>query len=140
AVESSTLPPRRGSSRNGQEGSVPGPDIVVGDMNGLQQFGSAAGQVGFAHGATSCNNGDQPVHFYQLPNPDHSVVSQNLYRMSGGPNNNDRFEELGFAWVKHTFGANQDDACSLGCVPFPNATELGVGCSDPYLASQNAFQ
>jgi hypothetical protein len=91
-------------------------------------------------GTTSCNNGDQSFHFYQLPNPDHSVVVQNFYRMSGGANNNDRFEQLGYAWVKHTFGANQDNACSLGCNPFPNATELGVGCSDPYLASQNAFQ
>ncbi len=80
------------------------------------------------------------MHFYQMPNPDHSVVSQNFYRMSGGANNNDRFEQLGFAWVKHTFGADQENACSLGCTPFPNATELGVGCSDPYLASQNAFQ
>src|ERR1051325_5960425 len=140
AVESSTLPPRRGSSRNGQEGSVPGPDILVGDMNGLQQFGSAGGQVGLATGATSCNNGDQPVHFYQLPNPDHSVVSQNLYRMSGGASNDDRFEQIGQSWNKHTFGANQDDDCNFGCTPFSNQTELGPGCSDPYAASQNGFQ
>jgi hypothetical protein len=136
----SILPPRRGSTANAPEGSVPGPDIVVGDMNGLQQFGSSAGQVGLATGATSCNNGDQPVHFYQLPNPDHSVVSQNLYRMSGGPSNNDRFEQLGQAWNKHTFGASQENACGFGCTPFPNQSELGVGCSDPYLASQNGFQ
>ena len=109
-------------------------------MSGLQQFGSSAGQVGLATGATSCNNGDQPVHFYQLPNPDHSVVSQNLYRMSGGASNNDRFEQIGQAWVKHTFGASQEDACGFGCTPFPNQTELGVGCSDPYAASQNGFQ
>lgn len=117
-----------------------GPDIIVGDMSGLQQFGSASGQVGLGIGTTSCNNGDQPFHFYQLPNTDHSVVTQNLYRMSGGSSNNDRFEQIGQAWVKHTFGANQDNACSFGCTPFPNATELGVGCSDPYTAGQNASQ
>ena len=140
AAKSSILPPRRGSTPNAPEGSVPGPDIVVGDMTGLQQFGSAAGQVGLGIGTTSCNNGDQPVHFFQLPDPDHSVVSQNLYRMSGGTSNNDRFEQIGQAWVKHTFGANQDDACTFGCTPFPDFTQLGVGCSDPYDASQNASQ
>jgi hypothetical protein len=140
AATSSTLPPRRASTPNAPEGSVPGPDIVVGDMSGLQQFGSASGQVGLATGATSCNNGDVPVHFYRLPDPDHSVVSQNLYRMSGGSSNNDRFEQLGQSWSKHTFGASQENACSFGCTPFPDQSELGVGCSDPYLASQNGFQ
>ena len=140
AATSSTLPPRRASAPNAPEGSVPGPDIVVGDMSGLQQFGSASGQVGLATGATSCNNGDVPVHFYRLPDPDHSVVSQNLYRMSGGSSNNDRFEQLGQSWSKHTFGASQEDACSFGCTPFPDQSELGVGCSDPYAASQNGFQ
>jgi hypothetical protein len=91
-------------------------------------------------GGTSCNNGDVPVHFYQLPDPDHSVVSQNLYRLSGGPSNNDRMEQIGQAWVKHTFGASQENACSLGCDEFGDDTELGPGCSDPYSASQNAFQ
>ena len=137
AAKSSTLPPRSGAA---PEGSVPGPDIVVGDMSGLQQFGSAAGQVGLAIGTTSCNNGDQPVHFFQLPNPDHSVVTQNLYRLSGGASNNDRMEQIGQAWVKHTFGASQENACSFGCTPFPDDTQLGVGCSDPYDASQNGSQ
>ncbi len=139
AAQSSVLPAHKGGNATTPE-FVPGPDIIVGDMSGLFQAGSAGTQVGLGIGATSCNNGDQPVHFYQMPNPDHSTVSQNFYRMSGGPNNNDRFEQLGFAWVKHTFGADQENACSLGCTPFPNQTELGVGCSDPYLASQNAFQ
>ena len=139
AIEGSILPARKGSN-SPTGGGVPGPDIIVGDMNGLAQFGSASGQVGLGIGTTSCNNGDQSFHFYQLPNADHSVVTQNLYRMSGGANNDERFEQIGGAWVKHTFGANQDDACSFGCTPFPNATELGVGCSDPYLASQNASQ
>jgi hypothetical protein len=137
AARETTLPPR-GDSPEG--GNVPGPDITVGDMPGLAQFGSAAGQVGLGVGTTSCNNGSVPVHFYQLPNVDHSIFTQNLYRMSGGSGNNDRFEQIGQAWIKHTFGANQDNACAFGCTPFPDDTELGVGCSDPYLASQNATQ
>jgi hypothetical protein len=137
AARSGVLPPRSASA---PDGSVPGPDIVVGDMSGLAQFGTASGQVGLGIGATSCNNGDQPVNFISLPNPNHSVVSQNLYRMSGGATNDERIEQIGQAWVKHTFGADQEDACGFGCTPNPNQNALGVGCSDPYAASQNAFQ
>ena len=140
AAQSTVLPSREREAANAPEGSVPGPDIVVGDMPGLAQFGSTTDQVGLGMGTTCCNNGNVPVHFYQLPDPDHSVITQNLYRMSGGSSNDDRFEQIGQAWVKHTFGANQDDACSFGCTPFAGDTELGVGCSDPYAASQNAFQ
>jgi hypothetical protein len=141
AATSTTLPPRRAGGPDAPEGSVPGPDIVVGDMSGFAQFGATSTQVGLATGATSCNNGNVPVHFYSLPaSADHSVVSQNFYRMSGGATNNDRFEQLGYSWVKHTFGADQGNACSFGCTPFGNQSELGVGCSDPYLADQNAFQ
>jgi hypothetical protein len=137
AVGETTMPPRGGSPDGG---NVPGPDIIVGDMPGLAQFGSASGQVGLGVGTTSCNNGSVPVHFYLLPNPDHSIFTQNLYRMSGGASNNDRFEQVGQAWIKHTFGASQDNACAFGCTPFGDDSELGVGCSDPYLASQNASQ
>ena len=94
--------------------------------------------MGLGIATTSCNNGDQPVHFFAIPNTDHSVICENLYRMSGGPNNNDRFEQIGESWVKHTFGADQDDECNFGCIPWPDSTQLGVGCSDPYLAPENA--
>ena len=141
AVKSSVMPSQKSRSANSPEGGgVPGPDIIVGSMQSLMEYGSAAGQVGLGIGTTSCNNGDQPVHFYQLPNQDHSVVTQNLYRMSGGATNDQRFEQIGGAWVKHTFGASQDDECSFGCNPFPDDSELGVGCSDTYLSSQNASQ
>src|SRR6187401_3388328 len=78
--------------------AVPGPDIIVGDIGafgGLVQLGSVGGQVGLAMGTTSCNNGSVNLDFVQLPNANHPVVTQNFYRMSGGPNNNDRFEQIG---------------------------------------------
>ena len=139
SLRSSTLPANNGRL-NVPSAFVPGPDIIVGDMSGLAQFGSASGQVGLGIGTTSCNNGDQPVHFFQLPDTDHPVVSQSFYRMSGGATNDERFEQIGQAWTKHTFGADQDNACNFGCTPAPDATTLGVGCSDPYSASQNASQ
>src|SRR5438093_1451818 len=138
-VESSTLPPGNALVPGGHV-PVPGPDIIVGDLTAMVQADPSSGtQVGLGIGTTSCNNGDQPVHFFAIPNTDHSVVSQNLYRMSGGTNNNDRFEQIGQSWVKHTFGADQFDECNFGCHPWPDQTQLGVGCSDPYTAPENAF-
>jgi hypothetical protein len=139
-LESSTLPPGNALVPGGHV-PVPGPDIMVGDLSAMVQGSPTPSpsdtQVGLGIGTTACNNGDQPVHFFAMPNTDHSVISMNLYRMSGGPNNNDRFEQIGESWVKHTFGANQDDECDFGCIPWPDSTQLGVGCSDPYGAAQN---
>ena len=132
AATSSVMPPRGGRTPNALEGSVPGPDVVVGDLPSMIQAGTSGTKVGLAVATTSCNNGDQEVHFFGMPNTDHAVVSQNLYRMGGGANNTDRFEQIGQSWVKHTLGASQDDECGFGCTPAPDWTTLGVGCSDPY--------
>ena len=56
--------------------------VIVGDLPNLEQEGSAGTQVGLAVATTSCNNGDQPLDWFQLPNTDHPVIPQNLYRMS----------------------------------------------------------
>jgi hypothetical protein len=42
-----------------------------------------------------------------LPNTDHPLIAQNLYRMRGGPNNTARFEQVAQFWVKHTFGRGE---------------------------------
>ena len=140
-VESSILQPNNTLVPDGHV-PVPGPDIIVGDLPAMVEASPTPNpgdtQVGLGIATTSCNNGDQPVHFFAIPNTDHSVICENLYRMSGGPNNNDRFEQIGESWVKHTFGADQDNDCNFGCIPWPDATQLGVGCSDPYLAQENA--
>jgi hypothetical protein len=65
------------------------------------------------------------------------VIPQNLYRMSGGATNNDRFEQIGQSNVKHAFTALQQNICGFGCVSTAS-TSLGSGCSDPYSASLNA--
>src|ERR1044072_5128949 len=106
----------------------------------MQQFGSAGTQVGLGVGTTSCNNGNVELDWFALPSTDHPVIPQGLYRMSGGPNNNDRFEQIGESWLKHAFTALQNNACGFGCTPASNGTHLGVGCSDPYGASLNASQ
>lgn len=110
--------------------SLPGPDIILGNIPTLQQFGSSGTQVGLAIGSDSCNNGDVEVNFFAMPNTDHPVMAQNLYRMSGGATNNERFEQIGQSWLTHGFFALQNNACNFGCAPASGGTHLGVGCSN----------
>jgi len=119
-------------------GTVPGPDVVVGDLVGLAQFGSPSGtQVGLAVGTDSCNFGTVDLNWFALPNNDHPVIPQNLYRMKGGPANDERFEQIGQSSVKHAFTALTQNLCNLGCNGV-GGSRLGSGCSDPYSASLNA--
>ena len=121
-----------------ETGTTPGPDVVVGDLSGLQQFGGSSGtQVGLAIGTDSCNFGVENLHWFANPDNDHPVIPQNLYRMSGGATNNERFEQVGQSSVKHAFTALTNNICNLGCNGVGGAN-LGSGCSDPYGASLNA--
>lgn len=124
--------------RDPDSGSVPGPDVVVGNVTGLQQFGGSSGtQVGLAVGTDSCNFGVENLHWIANPANDHPVIPQNLYRMSGGATNDERFEQIGQSHVKHAFTALTENICGLGCNGV-GGSNLGSGCSDPYSASLNA--
>ena len=132
-VQSNVLP-----AMNPEAGTVPGPDVVVGDLTGLAQFnGSSGTQVGLAVGTDSCNFGTVDLNWFANPNNDHPVIPQNLYRMSGGTTNTERFEQIGQSSVKHGFTALTLNLCNLGCNGV-GGTRLGSGCSDPYSASLNA--
>src|SRR5947199_27198 len=125
----------------GPDAPVPGLDVIVGQIESVEQFGSAGTQVGLAAGTDSCNIGDQPVDWFQLPNTDHPVVPQNLYRMSSGANNNERFEQIGHSWMKHTFFALEDTVCgACNTSNCETGTHLCPGCSDPYTADLNGDQ
>ena len=118
-------------------GTVPGPDVIVGDLPSLQQFGSSGTQVGLAVGTDSCNAGTVDLDWFALPNNDHPVIPQNLFRMSGGASNTERFEQVGQSSVKHAFTALTDNICGFGCNGV-GGSHLGSGCSDPYSAGLNA--
>jgi hypothetical protein len=122
-------------------GTVPGPDIIVGDLLSLVQSdtGTFNGRVGLALGTDSCNKGTIDVDWFELPDNDHPFIPQNLYRMSGGANNNDKFEQIGQSWGKHAFFAASQDDCQFGCNGV-NAEHLGSGCSDIYGAGLNGGQ
>jgi hypothetical protein len=121
---------------------VQGPDVIVGDLPDLEQGGSNGSFVGLGVGTTSCNNGTQPVDWFELPDTHHPVIPQNLYRMSGGPNNNDRFEQIGQSWLKHAFLALENNQCSFGCNTNNciQGDQLCSGCSDTYGAGLNYSQ
>jgi hypothetical protein len=121
-------------------GKQPGPDVIVGDLNGLAQFGEgnpSPTQVGLAVGTDSCNRGQVDLNWFALPNNDHPVIPQNLYRMSGGASNTERFEQVGQSSVKHAFTALTENICGFGCNGV-GGSHLGSGCSDPYVASLNS--
>ena len=120
-------------------GTQPGPDVIVGDLSSLQQFGSAGTQVGLAVGTDSCNNGQVNVDWFALPNNDHPIIPMNLYRMSGGTGNEERFEQIGQSWMKHAFAAASANDCGFGCNGV-GGSHLGSGCSDLYTASLNSGQ
>lgn len=121
-----------------EAGSVPGPDVIVGDLNGLSQPEGASGtQVGLSVGTDSCNFGTVDLDWFQTPNNNHPVIPQNIYRMSGGATNDERFEQIGQSNVKHAFTALTENICSLGCNGV-GGTHLGSGCSDPYVVSLNS--
>ena len=131
-ARSSVMPPVQGLEA---PTLVAGPDVIVGDLSGLAQFGSSSGtQVGLAVGTDSCNAGAVPLNWLALPNNDHPVIPQNLYRMSPDTT---RFEQVGQSSVKHAFTALQQNICGFGCTPTASTT-LGAGCSDPYTASLNS--
>jgi hypothetical protein len=131
-IVSTVLPP------DPVNGTTPGPDVVVGDLVGLAQFGSSSGsQVGLAVGTDSCNYGTVNLNWFANPSNDHPVIPQNLYRMSGGADNTQQFEQIGQSQVKHAFTALTQNLCNLGCNGV-GGSQLGSGCSDPYSASLNS--
>ena len=119
-------------------GSVPGPDVIVGDLSGLSQPDTSSGtQVGLAVATDSCNAGTVDLDWIQTPSNDHPVIPQNFYRMSGGATNDDRFEQIGQSSVKHAFTALTNNICGFGCNGV-GGSHLGSGCSDPYSTSLNS--
>jgi hypothetical protein len=142
-LKSVAMPPLRYGVGSDTPTLVPGPDVIVGDLPEMAQFGNDTVNhlVGLGVGTTSCNNGDQPFHWFALPNTDHPVIPQNLYRMSGGVTNDERFEQIGQSWMKHAFEALEGGVCGTcntsGCT---TGTNLCPGCSDPYGSGLNAGQ
>src|SRR6476646_10819709 len=136
-VKSASLP----ALKQPLPGTVPGPDVIVGELLDFvqSQTGSVGGRVGLALGTDACNKGTVNVDWFALPSNDHPFIPQNVYRMSGGATNNDRFEQIGQSWGKHAFAAASSNTCGFGCNGV-SGSHLGSGCSDAYGAGLNGSQ
>ncbi|MGE3109167.1 MAG: GC-type dockerin domain-anchored protein [Phycisphaerales bacterium] len=105
-----------------------GPDVIVGDITSIIRWGAVGGITAYSVGTTSCNIGTEDA-IWDRDTNQHPLIAQGIYRLMDG-----RFEQLGQSWLKHTFGTVDNGICGvcnghLGQI-------LGVGCSDPYSASQ----
>ncbi|MBL8862467.1 MAG: hypothetical protein JNK02_10705 [Planctomycetes bacterium] len=114
-----------------------GPDVIVGDLNGIANYTSAGGIEALAIGTTSCNIGNANLSWISNTNQ-HPVIGQTLYRYSvvGGAG---RFEQVGQGWLKHGFFALSEGLCCSQCQG-TSGSALGVRCSDPYTAARNGSQ
>ena len=141
-LQSVSMPPMLHPVGPGTPTLVPGPDVIVGDLESVEQAGNDATSVGLGVGTVSCNNGDQPINWHPLPNTDHPIIPQNLYRMSGGADNTERFEQIGQSWMKHAFFALEEFICGTCNTAPPCVTgdQLCPGCADTYSASLNYNQ
>jgi hypothetical protein len=90
-------------------------------------------------GTDACNKGTENVEWIALPDNRHPFIPQNLYRMSGGADNTQRFEQIGQSWGKHAFAAASSNTCNFGCNGV-GGDHLGSGCSDAYGAGLNGAQ
>jgi len=115
------------------ETGTTGPDVIVGLLNGIANWGGSNGVGAYSIGTDSCNVGDAELDWIANTSA-HPVIAQNLYRLEGG-----RFEQIGLSWLKHGFAALQLELC-CECTSASDSTRLGVGCSDPYGAGLNGSQ
>src|SRR5213080_2527388 len=122
-------------------GTVPGPDVIVGNLIDLVQLdnGAVNGKVGVSLGTDACNKGTENVEWLALPDNRHPFIPQNLYRMSGGNDNTQQFEQIGQSWGKNAFAAASSNTCGFGCNGV-GGDHLGSGCSDAYGAGLNGAQ
>jgi hypothetical protein len=115
----------------------PGPDVIVGDINGVANFAPAGDVDAFALGVTLCNIGSAPV-LYSFNTNQHPLVTENMYRLRT-VDGATRFEQVGLGWCFHTFFALSTNLCCPTCTATDGST-LGVGCADPHTASRMGAQ
>ncbi len=124
-----------------------GPDVTVFNLMDMINYGASGGIRGYSLGTRSCNRGDAPLNWCDQASGcapgatthDHPVIAQNMYRLKEG-----RFEQIGMSWLKHGFTST--NSTTTGCAgaggqscqspPF-GGNQLGIGCTDPYVASLN---
>lgn len=109
------------------------PDVIVGDIASINNYGTVSGITAYSFSTTSCNLGSCWLNWFQ-DTTEHPVIAQNMFRLKNG-----RLEQIGQSWVKHAYAALTGTICG-SCVAPPDTTHLGVNCSDAYSANTNGAQ
>ncbi len=114
------------------------PDVIVGELTFVRNWGKVGDITGFSLSTESCNIGTCWLNWFDDNGSNnenrHPVIAQNLFRLKSG-----RFEQIGQSWLKHGFFATNGSLCETGCV-HTNGDHLGVNCSDPYSSILNGTQ
>jgi len=110
-----------------------GPDVIIGDLPSVHNYGGLGGIGAYALATTACNVGDSTMN-WNGSNALHPVIGSNLYRVEGG-----RIEQLGLSWLKHGFASATGTYCCT-CISPGSSQIMGIGCSDPYGATTNGAQ
>jgi hypothetical protein len=114
-----------------------GPDVLIGDITSIQNANPSGGLDSFTLGTTACNVGDTVLNWFG-PTPLHPVISETFYKYKV-VDGSGRFEQIGMSWLKHGFASDTGSLCCT-CQNPGNNQIMGVGCSDPYSASQSGTQ
>lgn len=123
---------------DGESAGIVGPDVITSLLYGPQVYAyenTATGIItGMAIGTQSCNLGDDPLLWQELPSKNHPVIRGSMFRLK-----DHKFEQIGISWVKHGFFATNDADCGHICTAPANhgGAALYPGCSDPYGAQLN---
>ena len=117
------------------------PDVIVGSLPSIAEYGAVGGISAYAVATTSCNQGNDFL-LWQTNNNNHPTIGQNMYRVVELPNGCSRVEQIGMSWLKHGFCALQQTLCGSCSNPASGgcADRLGWNCSDPYSDSLNGQQ
>ncbi len=115
-----------------------GPDVIVGDLNGISNYTAVGGIEAIAIGTTSCNIGNVNLNWISSTNQ-HPVIGQTMYKYRVDANGAARYEQIGQGWLKHGFFALSQGLCCSGCQS-TSGSQLGVNCSDPYTSARNGSQ
>jgi hypothetical protein len=118
-------------------GSSVGPDVLIGDITSIQNANPTGGLDSFTLGTTACNVGNAVLNWYGPTNL-HPVISETFYKYEV-VDGSGRFEQIGMSWLKHGFASDTGSLCCT-CQNPGNNQIMGIGCSDPYSASQSGSQ
>jgi hypothetical protein len=114
-----------------------GPDVIVGQIVGIQNDAASNGLDSFTLGTTACNAGNAVIAWVG-PTNKHPVIGETFYKYKV-VDGSGRFEQIGMSWLKHGFASDTTNICCTCQFP-PDNQHMGVGCSDTYSAGQSGSQ